>query len=248
MILIKARAATYAELWFGEEPPLKPKADVLMFRQRPAPVSGNACSPFLTLVIDLSQDEDAIFAKFGNTNRYKIKRADKKDGLAFERYADPRPHLDRFCTFYNEFAQQKSLVLAYRRGLHAAADAGQLVLTTASRGGEPLVWHAYIMSGNRAALLHSASHFRAKDNDERALVGRANRWLHWRDMLELKTMGLSEFDWGGLFADESKPEQASINRFKYEFGERRETTYNCTYPITMRGRLAMLALSRIVKR
>jgi len=48
------------------------------------------------------------------------------------------------------------------------------------------VWHAYILSGRTARLLHSGSCFRNREAHYRALVGRANRWLHWKDMLQLK--------------------------------------------------------------
>jgi lipid II:glycine glycyltransferase (peptidoglycan interpeptide bridge formation enzyme) len=69
------------------------------------------------------------------------------------------------------------------------------------------------------------------------LIGRANRWLHWQDMLRLKQMGLERYDWGGLFEDDSTPERAGINSFKKHFGGRQERTYDCTVPVTLRGRI-----------
>jgi lipid II:glycine glycyltransferase (peptidoglycan interpeptide bridge formation enzyme) len=110
-----------------------------------------------------------------------------------------------------------------------------------SRGDDVLVWHAYMTCGNTVALLSSASHYRAMSSNERALIGRANRWLHWGDILGFKQMGLECFDWGGLFEDESVPEHAGINNFKYEFGGRRERTYTGTYPLTARGGLFLAA-------
>ena len=85
-------------------------------------------------------------------------------------------------------------------------------------------------------MLHSASLFRGKAAADRAVVGRANRWLHWRDMLEFKRRGLQRYDWGGMFEDESVPEQASINSFKREFGGAATRTYNCTVPLTFWGK------------
>ena len=56
-------------------------------------------------------------------------------------------------------------------------------------------------------------------------------------MLRFKERGLKRYDWGGLFEDESVPERAGVNNFKKDFGGRQERTYNCTVPVTLRGRL-----------
>ena len=247
MITIKGRFLTYGELWFDETPPARPVVDVIRFRLRPAPLDADTCSVFLSLVTDLSVDDAAIMASFGSTNRYKVKRADSKDGLLAEFMPQPESRLDDFCRFYDEFAQQKTLEGSYRRGLLASRSAGKLVLTAASREGARIVWHAYIRSGNSAALLHSASHFRGKDNADRAVVGRANRWLHWRDMLAFKAAGVVSYDWGGMFEDESIPEQASINGFKREFGGRPHRAYDCDMPVSIKGR-AYLTLRRSLER
>src|SRR6266704_649332 len=150
---------------------------------------------------------------------------------------DPESRLDEFRAFFDAFATQKSLAPADPRWLVAACKARQLALASASRNGETLVWHAYVMSGTTARLQHSGSYFRNKENDCRALVGRANRWLHWRTMLRFKGMGMERYDWGGLFEDESVPERAGINNFKRSFGGRRERTYDCTLPVTFKGRI-----------
>ena len=96
-------------------------------------------------------------------------------------------------------------------------------------------------------MLHSASHFRSKDEIDPAVVGRANRWLHWRDMLGFKEMGLASYDWGGMFDDESIAGQASVNNFKREFGGTPVAAYNCTAPVTIKGR-AYLALRALADR
>jgi hypothetical protein len=243
MIHIKGRLATYGEIWFDEQPPRAAGVDVLMFRQRSLPIEGHLCSPFLSLVNDLSESEETLMAGFGNTNRYKIKRAASKDGLAAEWPADLHAQLDSFSDFYDEFARQKRLQPVYRRGLNAACTSGQLVLSYASKDGCTLVWHAYITQGHKIALLHSASFFRELQNGDRALLARANRWLHWRDMLHFKQIGLHIYDWGGLFADETDPARAGINSFKREFGGRSVCTYNCSIAITMKGSAYLKARS-----
>lgn len=241
MIRIDGRVARYGEVWFDEPVPHDPTVDILTFRQRSHPIADRPCTPFLSLVNDLSLDENGVFAGFGNTNRYKIKRAESKDGLQADFLADPRPRLEEFSAFYDAFARQKAIEPCYRRGLDAACDAGQLVLTFATHDGNELVWHAYVTYGDSVALFYSASHFRGKERADRALLGRANRWLHWRDMLGFKQMGLSRYDWGGLFEDESVAERAGINNFKREFGGRPICTYNCRFAVTGRGRAYLAA-------
>jgi hypothetical protein len=247
MITIKGRFATYGEVWFDEEPPAAPAVDVLTFRGRQAPLGCDESSPFLSLVHDLEVDREKLFATFDSTARYEVRRAQSRDRLSAAFFTEPGAALEAFCAFYDEFAKHKSLPPAYRRALSAMRDAGSLVLTAASRDGEPLVWHAYVTDGRTAALLHSASHFRAAGTANRALVGRANRWLHWRDMLAFKEMGVATYDWGGLFEDESVPEQASINRFKRRFGGRPHRAYTCVAMLTIKGR-AYRALQTVLER
>ncbi len=216
MIRINGRGAVYGELWYDEELPGNPGVDIVLHRQRTAPIADVQVTPFLSLVIDLSVKEDAIADGFGETCRYEIRRAETKDGLSLEFTADPETRLDEFRAFFDAFARQKSLAPADPRWLIAACKARQLAL---------------------ASLQHSGSYFRNKENDYRALVGRANRWLHWRTMLRFKEMGMERYDWGGLFEDESAPERAGINNFKRSFGGRQERTYDCTLPVTFKGRI-----------
>lgn len=237
MIRITGKAVVYGEVWFDEEIPARPGVDILVCRQRRETVPGVRPKPFITMVTDVGVAEDAIIEPFINTCRYQIRRADTKDGLTAEFITDPASRLDEFCEYFDAFARQKSIEPASREWLEAACAAGQLVLTRATCQGTVLVWHAYFRSGNISWLEHSASSFREGDADYRNLVGRANRWLHWRDMLAFKGIGVTRYDWGGMFEDESTPERAGINQFKRGFGGRIE--HRCEYflPVTLRGRI-----------
>ena len=237
MIRINGRGAVYAEVWYDEEPPGDSGVDIVLYRQRETPIADARTVQFLSLVTDLSVSEDAIMDQFGKDCRYKIRRAETKDGLRMEFIVDPERRLDEFRAFYDAFARQKALEPSYHQWLVAACNARQLVLTSASQNGEALVWHAHVMFGSTAGLLYSGSCFRNKEGNYRALVGRANRWLHWKDLLRLKEMGIKRYDWGGMFEDESVPERAGINKFKRDFGGRQVRTYNCTVPVTLRGRV-----------
>lgn len=237
MIRLEGRAAVYGEVWYDEELPPHAGVDIVLYRQRQAPVAGARAAPFLSMVSELSPQEDEIFGQFGKDCRYKIRRADSKDGLRMEFGAPPEGELEAFCDFYDAFARQKSFAPCDRKWLAAARAAGRLALSAASRDGDILVRHAYFTDGKIAWLQYTASCFRGRDNDYRALVGRANRWLHWRDMLRFRRLGVTRYDWGGLFEDESTPERAGINRFKKDFGGEQVRRYDCVAPVTVKGRL-----------
>ena len=237
MIYFKGRGVVYGELWYDEELPRDPEVDIVLYRQKATPIANARATPLLSMITDLSVPEDAITEKFGKDCRYKIRRAETKDGLNMEFITEPEGRLEEFRSFFDAFAKQKSYWPCDQTWLRAARDAGQLVLTLASRNGEALVWHAYLVSGKSAWLQYTGSCFRDKDNDHRALIGRANRWLHWKEMQRFKEMGMERYDWGGLFEDESIPGNAGINRFKRDFGGREVRTYDCTAPVTLRGRV-----------
>jgi len=236
MIRIKGLCAVYGEVWYEERPP-DDGVDIALYRQRSTPIAGGRCVPFSSLVSDLTVDGEAILAQFSKECRYEIRRADNKDGLEMDFLVEPMERLEEFCQFYESFAREKALGPLGRPWLASACNAGRLVLSAAVQGSEILVWHAYLVAGKTARLQHSTSHFRNRSSAQRALVGRANRWLHWRDMARFKEMGMERYDWGGLFEDESAPERAGINEFKRGFGGRHERTYDCTVPLTFRGRI-----------
>jgi hypothetical protein len=237
LIRIQGRAVVYGELWFDELPMSDVDVDILVHRYRSAPLANARSSQLHSLRTDLVPPAEAIAARFEESCRRQIRRAERDDGLRYALFAEPAGELDGFIAFYDVFARQKGLWLADRHWLVRAAEARQLALSCVLRDGEPLVWHAHLLAGGTAQLSHSASWFRGTDGDHRSLVARANRWLHWQDMLAFRAAGTAHYDWGGMFADESTPERAGLNRFKRTFGGMPVLAYECSVPVTLRGRL-----------
>lgn len=237
MIRIQGRAARYGELWFDEAPRPDASVDILVHRYRTAPLAGTRSAAQHSLRTDLAPPAETIFAQFEESCRRQIRRAGRDDGLRHELFTDPAGVLEEFAGFYDVFARQKGLWPADRHWLARAVEARQLVLSCVERDGERFVYHAHVRAGRTAQLSHSTSWFRGMDADQRALVARANRWLHWQDMLAFKAAGVLHYDWGGMFADESTPERAGINRFKRTFGGTPVLAYECSQPVTLRGRV-----------
>jgi hypothetical protein len=246
VIRIQGRAVVYGEVWFDEQPPQPPLGiDVLVYRYHPAPLPDARTALQHSLRTDLTAPPDTILATFDETCRRHVRRAARQDGLQHEVF--DAGALDEFIAFYDEFARQKGLWLADRHWLGRAAAARQLALSCVSRDGERLVWHAHLRAGHTVQLAHSASLYRSLSSERRSLVARANRWLHWRDMLDFKAAGARCYDWGGMFEDESTPERAGINHFKRTFGGTPLLAYECTLPVTLRGRV-WLTLRDVLRR
>lgn len=90
-------------------------------------------------------------------------------------------------------------------------------------------------AADTAALWHLASQYRCNDDKAaRALIGRANRWLHWRYILSFKEVGYGPYDCGGMFTDESVADNAHVNEFKREFGGVPLPKYNCMTPMSLK--------------
>src|SRR5882724_2377478 len=96
MIRINGRGAVYGEVWYDEELLCDSSVDIVLYRQRPAPIADAQTTPFLSLVTDLSVNDDAITGKFSKDCRYEIRRAETKDGLRMEFITHPESRLDEF--------------------------------------------------------------------------------------------------------------------------------------------------------
>lgn len=237
------------EIFFAQHPAsINEKAAVLFFVQAGKPLEG--CSPFQTLMVDLTAAEETLSSAISKNTRYKINRAER-EGLQPEIVLSPSDEqVKAYADYYDLFARQKSLGSANRRKLHALKAAGALVLTSIS-GTEAgvLSAHAWVhdQTLQRVRLLYSASHFREMtESADRNLIGRANRCLHWHEILSFKKMGLAQYDFGGLPMNDSDPVLNAIARFKLEFGGCPLIEYTGIVPGNALGRM-LLAVKGAIK-
>lgn len=240
MIRYNAKGLEVGEVWFDEEPP-PPFPDILIYRHSSSS-RGRASVDFLSLVTDLSSPIETLRAGMEKGTRYEIRRADEKDHLGRRMSFEPSSsELAAFLEFYSTFAKSKELSLFDPRWLTAIRNEHRLCLSTAVLSGQPLVWHSYLLTGKTTRLLHSASQSEPVAPVTKALIGRANRWLHWHDICEFKRRGLEFYDWGGLFQDEATPAHRGINAFKRDFGGIERRYFNATTSATLRGALYLSA-------
>lgn len=217
------------------------RADVARYVWRSAPVSSGRSNESFSLILDLTNSSQILLSKMHPNARYAIRRAEK-DGFQYHYWsANDSNQLAEFYRFYDEFAATKGLPAADRQRLNAFAEAGLLDLSCAAdHHGMTLVWHAHYRGRNRVRLIHSASLRRpAIQPSLRALIGRANCFQTWKDLLRFQQEGISIYDLGGWYAGIENREKLGINRFKANFGGRIVKEFSAEIPLTAIGTLAL---------
>lgn len=226
-----------AEQWL-DEPVARPQAcDVLLLQQYTRVPQHAFSSPFVSLTLDLTQSEDALLQGLNRDTKYKVRRAQGKDAVeCIHEIVASKDLCRQFQDFYDEFAAAKGVGRVHSVEFLARANAGALRLSRAVYGGQTVVWHVHAATAERATLLYSASHFRQlDDNDMRAAIGRANRLLHWSDILHFKAEGLKVYDFGGWYGGTDDGALLKINQFKEGFGGVRAEQVNAALALSWRG-------------
>jgi lipid II:glycine glycyltransferase (peptidoglycan interpeptide bridge formation enzyme) len=246
----KKQLLSLAEIWYNyHELPAK-KVDAFRYKfVTEDKIGASSYEELFTLLIDLTKEEGELFNRIKKNTRYEINRAQKKDGIActvFYEYGDYNIDLiDKYINYYNRFAESKDRTKITRSDLEQFVDNKNLCVTCANSADESiLTMHAYIVSDNTARLHHSSSLFHNSDDPEyRNLVARANRLLHWNDILYFKRVGLKWYDFGGWYGGEKTTgtykEQLRINQFKESFGGEKKQEYSYIVPVTLLGKIAV---------
>jgi hypothetical protein len=242
----RLRGLTVGEAWFGEEP-VRDGLDIVFHIQRGQPLEGAHCRVKHTLLVDLTLDEDDLQKAFDADLRWRLRRAEK-DALVYQHLdaGDARVR-DGFCAFHAQWAAEKGHQALQRRRLDAMAEAGHLDLSAiATLEGKSLTCSAYYVDGGRARGLYRPSCLDYADTSrQRQIMGRASRYLVWRDMLRYKADGYTLFDFGGWYNGATDQQLLRINAFKKEFGGRVVQEWNCDEGVTWRGKLALWARRRL---
>jgi hypothetical protein len=165
-----------------------------------------------TVENQLKEEEAVIFSKFSKTVQVEIKQAEKKGVQCFF-------HTDvkGFTEFYNNFAVSRKIDLISERRLNEMN--GFLKLSYAVSGDTVLAAHSYLVDENFgiARLMHAGSQ-RLNDGVDKQLTGRANKLLHFKDMLWFKEAGIKIYDFGGYANETTDKGLQGINNFKMSFG------------------------------
>jgi hypothetical protein len=218
--------------------PSKLRRDIDVYIQCRAPIKNG--KPFWTALVDLSVEEDKLFNNISKGFRYEIRRASGKDGLTCRVDFSPTgASLEAFISFYEQFSRFRGVRPANTDKLQLLIAKGNLVLSSVQSVTTdlPLVMHCYIVEKNRARLYYSATQPRpVSGSDDKQLIGRANKLLHWETMLEMKRNGFTTYDFGGISKGEALK---GIDDFKLQFGGVEQEESNAIVGVSILGHLAL---------
>jgi lipid II:glycine glycyltransferase (peptidoglycan interpeptide bridge formation enzyme) len=246
----KKNGAKMAEIWYNFDEKLVEKVDVLRYKYVTQKQDTAASFEELwTLLTDLEKSDDELFLQINKTCKYQINRAKNKDGVVGETLLETgeknEQKITQYIDFFNTFADSKGRSHIDFSDLEQFYDSGTFcVRTVVSGDGTALTMHGYVVSDNTARLHQSSSLFRnSEDAEYRNMVGRANRLLHWEDMLYFKQLGIKYYDFGGWFGGEATTEnykeQLLINQFKESFGGEKKQEYSFIMPASFLGKAAV---------
>jgi hypothetical protein len=234
------------DLYFAEPIPSQPDVDIIRCNQAPQCVPAYECTPFSTIVIELTESLDIILAKMTRRTRERIKKADR-ERLQYE-YSDGEEARDRdeYADHFDYCGRLKGLVNVSRVRMQILAHHHALSLSLIrDEAGSILAACCHVVMPGRVRLLYAGAPFRASQNHEfRSRIGRVNRYLFWRDIVRFKQREVSVFDFGGYYDGKDDKEKMKINIFKSEFGGVVRHEFNCQKALSWKGRIALWALRR----
>ena len=238
MILVRQKFLQIGQVWFEASTDSQSALDAIEYIQSPVPIQGGSYpSEFHTLTLDLRQNEETIKKQIHKDTLYEIRRSNRENLQYVPIDHVSEAILKEFCDFYDEFASQKNRGKIGRALLSKYVTANSLHLSCVKDpSGRVLTWHAHLFANSRARLLQSASHFRGNDSSQRSLIGRANRFHHYEDLIYFKNKTFHTYDFGGWYAGNSDLDKLKINHFKEEFGGIRAIEYNAFRAVSLRGK------------
>lgn len=247
-ILKKGRSLKYVEVYFAEtaDYTVKQKCDICTYRNIYTlhDERNNHFSEY-TLISDLSQSEDELWKQINKNTRYEIRRAERYE-LEFITYDSKQIKnedgfsFDKFSDMYEKMFAEKGMPRKFdREEFYNIVKFGGGIITAVLFNSEPIVYHFYIYDETHTKLTISCSELWSEDGSiEKNLIGYANKWLHWKDFLYFKEIGVESYDWGGVTWNEENPGKlAGINKFKQSFGGKPVSYYSETVVMSGKAKL-----------
>jgi len=164
-----------------------------------------------TLMIDLTQEEEEIFDTFHSKYKNEIRRA-IKENILFE--VAKKDEWEFFREEYNNFAENRGLTLITKEKLEGLKDS--IFLTKSIYQDKVLNYHFYVKDEKNVRLQYSIDI--VHEDVERKIYGWSNKFLHYKDMCEVKQNGYEQYDFGGIAKDTKDKGLEGINNFKMKFG------------------------------
>ncbi|MDE3212109.1 MAG: hypothetical protein KGM98_02660 [Bacteroidota bacterium] len=202
------------ESWFGSKSGIQNlfglKAYLHVKDAAPVPLAVKDVT--YTIEIPLDREVDEILGSFPKNLRVDIRKAEEA-GITTYFHND----IQGFAAFYNDFACKKQVHPISERRLSELGDT--LMMSYAVRNRKILSAHSYILDRNESIVraFRSAT-IRLEEDVNGIMVGRANKLLHFKDMVHFRGMGIQVYDFGGYAMNTHDAQLQGINNFKEKFG------------------------------
>lgn len=158
----------------------------------------------LTLVTDLTLDEEDLFDKIGKHSRKAIKCAQKEEvSIRYFDYRLSELELNEIIDFYNLFVDTKTELKFHFTKQYVAPyikSKSFYCIAAFDNKNKRIAEAMYIGDGKTIRSWVSGSLFRRENESKRKrYLGNANRLLKWSALLYFKRKGYTTYDWGGIF-------------------------------------------------
>jgi hypothetical protein len=228
------------ESWFDDDPPSRKGADIWISHQRSKPLSRWCWHYRYTLFIDLTQSAEALMEDLNRTTAREVRKAETKDG--FTVHFNPSPTDEDIQVFADAFDASPNTPdqpPMERDRLWELHRAGFLHLSQVrNAAGEIVVWHGVLRHrrcGIAQPYYQVSVYHQATDSATAGAIGRANRWLYYREFLYFKEQGFQVYDLNGWYTGIEDEKRLKINQFKEGFGGRGRLGYDNEQPVTLKG-------------
>ncbi len=194
-----------------------------------------------SLECNLLRSADEIISQMRKNTRYEIRRAINRDKLQTTVITAPlKDDVAEYIAYYDKFADSKKMHHINSKKIKALTEQSMYAITKCLDSEDNvLAEHAYYLDkkDKRIMLATSASLFRENENPEyRNLIGRANRMLHYKDLLAFKELGYEVYDYGGI--GDYNEELKAIAEFKLGFGGD-VRTYDASFTLHLKKQRVM---------
>jgi lipid II:glycine glycyltransferase (peptidoglycan interpeptide bridge formation enzyme) len=203
---------TRKEFWFYDGEEIKEGTYNVYTASKKAPIWENKFQEkYKTSVINLLKSEEDLFKSIHSTYRYDIRSAKKKQ-VFYKTILNPQKEdcID-LLQAYNAFAKHKKLPVMSLQRILAFQKTGNLCITKTMLEGIEISTHIYLFDENTISLTNSFHNIHFTNDKIRS---EANKYLHWRDILQFKLMNFKQYDFGGL----NEKKHPGIGKFKLNFG------------------------------
>ena len=165
-----------------------------------------------TIFIDLRKSEEELLQDCKSNTRNEVRRAIRE-----EFFFEPVASKVDFVEFYNKFAEEKNIEQISLSHLNKYGP--NILLYQSGKNGVVMTMHATMVDPESkfSMLLYSAS-VRLDQGVDKKDVGFSNRFLHYREFVEFKSLGYETYDFCGVCIDPNDKARYSIGQFKSSFG------------------------------